>query len=345
MCTTVQDGGRIGYQGSGFSTSGVMDHRAFHIANLLVDNALDTAVLEFALVGPTLRFTTNSFIALTGGNFSPTLDGVPVETYRALPVHRGSVLSFGAPRGGTYGYIAIAGGLRIEPVMGSVSTNLKCSIGGWKGRKLAHGDFIPFRNRNVDYLPRLESHALAPERYGGDGTVLRVIPGPQDDLFSVAGIRTFYGETFTVTPEFDRMGCRLDGPEVETVHGSDIISDGIPFGAVQIPSHGRPIIMLVDRQTTGGYVKIGTIASVDLPKLVQSGVGDRIRFERIDVREAQRLYRSEIEELRGISISVHRPCVESISPRRAARRLTPMLERQAVVAQRDIIWIKDGERN
>lgn len=344
MCTTVQDRGRIGYQGSGFSTSGVMDLRAMRIANILVDNDLDSAVLEFALVGPSLRFTTNTFIALTGGDFSPQLDGKPVKMYCALPVSRGMVLSFGAPVWGTYGYIAIAGGMRIDDVMGSVSTNLRCSIGGWKGRKLAHGDFIPFRKRDVDYLPMLESHAVPVERRDPGQTHLRVVLGPQVDCFTQEGIRTFLEEPFTVTPEFDRMGCRLEGPVVETVNGSDIISDGIALGAVQIPSHGRPIIMLVDRQTTGGYAKIGTVATVDIPKLVQSSVGDVVRFDRIDVHEAQRLYCRQAEELRAMSIMVHRPCEESISPRRAARRLTPILENQAKVAQRDIIWIKDRER-
>ena len=145
ICTTVQDLGRRGYLGSGFSPSGVMDKRAARIANLLVDNDENAPVLEICLAGPTLRFTTNTCIALTGGNFSPTVDGAAIPMYAAIMVHRGSVLEFGAPKTGVYGYLAIAGGsIAVPKVMGSASTNLKCGIGGWEGRALSAGDYLPF---------------------------------------------------------------------------------------------------------------------------------------------------------------------------------------------------------
>ena len=141
ILTTVQDRGRTGYLGSGFSPSGVMDTRALHTANLLVDNDPDAPVLEFCLAGPTLRFTTSTYVAITGGDFRPTLDGRPAPMYTALAVHRGSVLAFGAPKTGMYGYLAIAGGsINAPEVMGSRSTNLKCGIGGWKGRALITGE-------------------------------------------------------------------------------------------------------------------------------------------------------------------------------------------------------------
>ena len=140
VITTVQDAGRFGYQGSGFSPNGVMDHRAYAIANLLVENDPGAPVLEFALAGPTVRFTTTSCIAITGGDFAPTLDGEPVPTYAAVMVRRGSILRFGAAKTGCYGYLAIAGGsVRVPEVMGSRSTNLKCEFGGWKGRAITHG--------------------------------------------------------------------------------------------------------------------------------------------------------------------------------------------------------------
>lgn len=280
VCTTVQDLGRIGYQGSGFSPSGVMDHRAALIANLLVENKPGDPVLEFAVAGPTLRFTTNAIIAITGGRFQPLLGGKAAPMNKALVVHRGSVLSFGAPEAGTYGYIAIAGGgMRVPKVMGSYSTNLKCQVGGWRGRKLIPGDYLPFVTKTVEFLPNLGSHVVDSQEmerfygFGQDVVALRVVPGPQDGMFTEAGKATFYGSEFTLTQAFDRMGYRLDGPMVETLNGSDIISDGIAFGAVQVPSHGHPIIMLADRQTTGGYAKIGTVASVDIPKLVQRRLG------------------------------------------------------------------------
>lgn len=345
ICTTVQDAGRRGYLGSGFSPSGVMDTRAFAIANLLLDNDPNAPVLEFCLAGPTVRFTTSTFIAITGGDFGPKLDGASVPAYTALPVRRGSVLSFGASRTGVYGYLAIAGGsIAVDEVMGSCSTNLKCGIGGWKGRALNTGDYLPFRTRNLDFLANLGSHALEGDdayyEFTSKEITLRTVPGPQERLFTPQGIATFYGKPFTVTPQCDRMGFRLDGPEVETIDGSDIVSDGIALGAVQIPNHGRPIIMLADRQTTGGYAKIGTIASIDISKLVQSAPGRVIRFARVSVQEAQELYRQEVLHFKALAKMVRRPCYGGASPRKTARRLTPILEAQAIAAGNQALWIE-----
>lgn len=349
VITTIQDNGRFGYQGSGFSTNGVMDHRAYTIANLLVENEPNAPALEFALAGPTVRFTTNTFIAITGGDFSPTLDGEPVPRYAAIMVHRGSILRFKASRTGCYGYLAIAGGsVRVPEVMGSRSTNLKCEFGGWRGRPLVVGDYLPFATKGVDFLPNLGSHRIDGDDafYGfdQDEIVVRVVPGPQEDMFTDAGVETFYSQAFATTAKSDRMGYRLEGPEIETKHGSDIISDGIAFGAVQVPSHGRPIIMLADRQTTGGYAKIGTIATADIPKLVQRPPGKKVRFERVSVQEAQALLREEAQQFDMLALKVRRPSADGISPRRTARRLTPILEKQAQRTQADTLWIDRANR-
>lgn len=349
VCTTVQDRGRYGYMGSGFSPSGVMDRRAFRIANLLVDNDDNAPVLEFCLAGPTLRFTTNTFIAITGADFNPTLNGKPIPMYMAVLVKRGSVLSFTAPRKGVYGYLAIAGNsLAVPEVMGSRSTNLKCAIGGWKGGKLTTGDYLPFATKNVEFLPNLASHMIDYDsdfyQWDADEITLRVVPGPQDDMFTEEGQHTFYSETYHTTPQCDRMGFRLDGPAINTVDGSDIISDGIAFGAVQVPNHGRPIIMLADRQTTGGYAKIGTVATADIPKLVQCAPGRAIRFERVSVQEAQDLYRAEARKVKALRALVSRPSAGGISPRRTARRLLPVLERQSRKSEGQTLWIEMSER-
>lgn len=349
VCTTVQDRGRYGYMGSGFSPSGVMDRRAFRIANLLVDNNDNAPVLEFCLAGPTLRFTTNTFIAITGADFNPTLNGKPIPMYMAVLVKRGSVLSFTAPRKGVYGYLAIAGNsLAVPEVMGSRSTNLKCAIGGWKGGKLTTGDYLPFATKNVEFLPNLASHMIDYDsdfyQWDADEITLRVVPGPQDDMFTEEGRHTFYSETYHTTPQCDRMGFRLDGPAINTVDGSDIISDGIAFGAVQVPNHGRPIIMLADRQTTGGYAKIGTVATADIPKLVQCAPGRAIRFERVSVQEAQDLYRAEARKVKALRALVSRPSAGGISPRRTARRLLPVLERQSRKSEGQTLWIEMSER-
>lgn len=349
VCTTVQDRGRYGYMGSGFSPSGVMDRRAFRIANLLVDNDDNAPVLEFCLAGPTLRFTTNTFIAITGADFNPTLNGKPIPMYMAVLVKRGSVLSFTAPRKGVYGYLAIAGNsLAVPEVMGSRSTNLKCAIGGWKGGKLTTGDYLPFATKNVEFLPNLASHMIDYDsdfyQWDADEITLRVVPGPQDDMFTEEGRHTFYSETYHTTPQCDRMGFRLDGPAIDTVDGSDIISDGIAFGAVQVPNHGRPIIMLADRQTTGGYAKIGTVATADIPKLVQCAPGRAICFERVSVQEAQDLCRAEARKVKALRALVSRPSAGGISPRRTARRLLPVLERQSRKSEGQTLWIEMSER-
>lgn len=347
VLTTVQDTGRTGYLGSGFSPSGVMDHRAYRIANLLVDNTPGAPVLEFCLTGPTLRFTSPTFIAVTGGNFTPTLDGAPVPMYKAVPVKRGQVLAFGAAAQGVFGYLAIAGeGLDVPEVMGSRSTNLKCFLGGWHGRALTPGDYIS-AVQSTDFLANLGSHTVESdaEFYGWneDAVTLRVVPGPQEDLFTQTGIETFYTQEYKTTSQCDRMGFRLAGPVIETVAGSDIISDGIALGAIQVPSHGQPIIMLADRQTTGGYAKIGTVASVDIPKLVQCRPGKALRFERVTVQRAQELYREEEHLYATLARKVRRPSFGDESPRRTARRLTPILEAQARATANQRLWIRGSE--
>ncbi len=153
-----------------------------------------------------------------------------------------------------------------------------------------------------------------------------MIMGPQSDMFTEQGIRTFLNEEYTVTSDFDRMGCRLDGPFIATKNGSDIISDGIAFGAIQVPSHGKPIIMLSDRQTTGGYAKIATVASVDIPKLVQRKTDHKIRFEAITVEEAQRLYQEEVKEMKRMRAQIHQPCKEVLDCRLVAKRLSSLFE-------------------
>ena len=292
MLTTVQDLGRTGYQSQGFSVAGAMDVRSFKIANLLLDNPENEAVLEFTLIGPTLQFTSETIIAITGGDFSPTLNGEPVPSYEAVYVNRGDILKFGSARTGSRGYIAFSSYLDIPVVMGSRCTNLKSRIGGFKGRKLKDEDYIGFRIKRR-YLPYFLSRKLKPDDFSAESETLRVVLGPQDDRFSRQGIETFLTEEYTVTSDFDRMGCRLEGPFIAPKDRTDMISDGIAYGSVQVPSHGKPIVLLSDRQTTGGYPKLATVASVDIPKLVQRKTDHRIHFTAISVEEAQKLYREE----------------------------------------------------
>lgn len=299
LLTTVQDLGRTGYQKLGIAPSGALDKTALQTANLLLGNPAGEAVLELTLAGPELRFTRSTCIAVTGGDLGALLDGEPIPRYAAVPVKGGDVLSFGAAKSGCRAYLAFAGGLEIPAVMGSRSTNLKCGFGGFRGRKLLAGDAIEFVSPKVD-LPFFPLRSLEVPRFGGEVT-LRAVLGPQDDAFTERGLLTFFGESYEVTGRFDRMGCVLEGPAVECRGKSDIISDGIPGGAVQIPASGKPIVMLADRQTAGGYAKIAAVASVDLPLLAQCRPGDKIRFAQVSVGEAQKLARREAKRLRKLN--------------------------------------------
>ena len=292
MLTTVQDLGRNGYQSQGFSVAGVMDVRSFKIANLLLDNPENEAVLEFTLIGPTLQFTSETIIAITGGDFQPTINGNPAPMYTALYMNRGDILKFGSARTGSRGYIAFSSYLDIPVVMGSRCTNLKSKIGGFKGRKLHDEDYISFRIKRR-YLPFFLSRKLDLDEFDQEEAELRVVLGPQCDMFTKDGIHTFLSETYMVTSDFDRMGCRMEGPFIASKNGSDIISDGIAFGSVQVPSHGKPIILLADRQTTGGYAKIATVISADLPALAQLRPGQRVCFTFVTPAQAVQAARQQ----------------------------------------------------
>ena len=297
LLTTVQDLGRTGYQRFGVSVSGAVDPRSAAVANILAGNPDGEAVLECTVLGPQLRFDAPAVIAVTGADLGPTLDGIPVENYRALRVQAGQTLRFTGPKCGCRAYLAVSGGLDVPEVMGSRSTYMKAKIGGWHGRKLEKGDVLPLRAPGTE--PKaLENRALAPEFRGRSEYTLRVVMGPQDDAFTPGGVSAFLSGVYTVTPEFDRMGCRMEGPEIEHNGSADILSDGIAFGAVQVPDSGQPIVMLADRQTTGGYTKIANVISADFRLLGQLKSGDRVRFEKVSLSAAQEALLAQRASLR-----------------------------------------------
>jgi len=294
--TTVQDLGRIGYMAYGFSQSGVMDQRSAKTANILVGNDEGEAVLEMTMAGIRASFDEDNIIAVTGADFSPKINGKPVNMYCAVSVRAGDELSLSAAKNGCRAYLSVAGGFDIPEVMGSRSTNLKCSIGGFEGRKLIAGDKIPLRHPRRE-IPGLSKRKVKKYDIDGMNAVLRVVLGPQDDYFGKDGIETFLKEVYTVTGDSDRMGIKFEGMPIESKQGVDIISDGIAFGSVQIPSSGKPIIMMADRQTTGGYAKIATVIGADLPKLAQMKPFGRVCFDSVSVETAQKLSIDEKNEL------------------------------------------------
>ena len=290
--TTIQDKGRMGYQNLGFAPSGFMDRVAARRANLAVNNDEREAVIEFCLVGPSLFFDQPANIAVSGGDFQIRIGTHFYPPDTAVHIEAGHTANIITGKIGTFGCVAVGGGLDIPVIMGSRSTNLRCGIGGYQGRMLENGDILEMRNPR--YAAQNLSNRKLPERkLTGPDEVLtaRVVRGPQEDCFTEAGIRTFYESEYMVSNLSDRMGFRLEGSEVETKNGSDIISDGIVLGSIQIAGNGKPIVMMADRQTTGGYAKIATIIHVDLPQFAQLRPGQKARFVPVTVQEAQQLYR------------------------------------------------------
>lgn len=301
--TTIQDLGRSGFQKFGVSPSGAMDQTSMVLANVLVGNSVGDAVLEMTAIGPILEFSCDSVIAMTGGNMEPKLNDKPLEMNQAYEIKAGDVLSFSFAKSGFRTYLAIAGGINVPEVMGSRSTFVKCKMGGFLGRQLKTGDCIPIiESKGV--LKNINQRQVPYTAYEEDITV-RVIEGPQEDYFSKNALNTFYSECYRVSEDSDRMGYKLKGKAIIPEKSADIISDGIAFGSIQIPSNGQPIVMLADRQTTGGYPKIGTVCSVDLPKLVQCKPGGKVRFKKIDVNKANALYRKQMEQLNKLHVKLN----------------------------------------
>lgn len=312
LLTTVQDIGRFGYLRHGVPVSGAMDPLALRLANLLVGNAEGEACLEVTLSGPRLGFRSSAVIAVTGADLSPSINGSPVATWGSLSVRQGDVLSFGGQGSGTRAYLAVSGGLDVPVVMGSKSTFMKAGIGGFEGRALKAGDMLMTRlpDSSGGMSGRRIPRSLVPSYDAG--LPIRVILGPQDDRFTEAGLGVFLGESFTVSAQSDRMGYRLQGPKVEHVSGPDIISDGIPFGGVQVSGDGQPIVLMADRGTSGGYTKPATVISADLGKVAQRMPGDEIRFRKVTLAEAHEALREQesgverVKECLGAAVSSRR---------------------------------------
>lgn len=312
LLDTIQDQGRYGYQAAGMVVTGAMDLYSFQLGNVLLGNDRNAASLEVTLLGPRLRFSKTTQIVISGGNLSPTINGHPVPMWQVLSIQANDLLSFGKVLSGCRVYLAIKGGFQVEEVMGSRSTYLKGAIGGWEGRALKSGDVLPYHKHTHMVEPSLMnvskrhlglslSHDFRPD-YEQDKVKLRVVLGPQLNRFTEKGISDFLEEPYQVTSQMDRMGLRLKGKEIKHSNGADILSDAIPFGGIQVPENGQPIVLLADRQTTGGYAKIGCIISVDLPKAAQVRPNQLLCFQCIEIQEAQALYREQEKLFKSLSL-------------------------------------------
>jgi biotin-dependent carboxylase-like uncharacterized protein len=292
LFSTVQDRGRFGYQRFGVPISGALDPLSLHAANLLVGNPAQTAALEILHQGPHFEVDADSVrLAYVGGDARvEQLAGAasrPLRIGESCRLRRGEALRIGALTTSSVGYLAVEGGFEVTEWLGSRSTFIRAGLGGFQGRRLHAGDRLGLcRSAATERAEqRLNSFAITPlSRF-------RVILGPQDDYFTAAGIATFLSATFTVSAASDRMGARLEGPRLEHAKGFDIVSDATAPGSIQVPGNGMPIVLLADRQTTGGYPKIATLISADLPAFGRLAPGAQISFSAVTLKAARELRR------------------------------------------------------
>jgi biotin-dependent carboxylase-like uncharacterized protein len=303
LMTTLQDLGRPGYQRLGIPVSGALDGVSLRIANLLVGNPPGTGALEMAYHGPTLAVEAESVrVAAVGGTVPVEIlygagefSGRRVRPLQSVRLCKGQTLRIGA-LGTAVGYLAVEGGFDVAPVLGSQSTFSRAGLGGFAGRALQAGDFLPLKRVQPEEceertLPSLD--LAQPRRF-------RVVLGPQDDYFTERGRRTLLEAEYTVMAASDRMGMRLAGPPLEHARGYNIVSDGIAPGSIQVPGNGTPIVLLADRQTTGGYPKIATVISADLPALGRLTPGAKVGFEVVNIEAAERAHRQLHADLERI---------------------------------------------
>lgn len=300
--TTVQDLGRTGFQAIGIPVSGALDHASLRLGNLLVGNSPETAALEILYQGPTLEVCADTVrVALTGTGATLDLlgdDEASLPPWRSALLRRGQVFRIGALADSSCCYLAIEGGLDLKPCLGSLSTYVRGGFGGFEGRMLRVGDEVPLVLEAAPERPETRLHEpldLVPD------DAIRIVLGPQQELFPRPAIDAFLAADYTVSLQSDRMGMRLDGPALQGHSHAGFVSDGIATGAIQVPGSGQPIVLLADHQTTGGYPKIATVISADIPVIGRRKPGDGIRFAAIDVAAAENIRRAQEDALEDIA--------------------------------------------
>jgi 5-oxoprolinase (ATP-hydrolysing) subunit C len=291
--TSLQDLGRFGFQRQGISPSGAMDRHALQLANALAGNPPAVAAIEFAQLGGELACEGGPIqVGFCGAAMPLSIDGASQPAHVSITLWPGQVLRVAAARTGVFGYLAVAGGFAVEPQLGSLSLHRRSRIGGLEGRACRAGDRLALR-RSAPAGCEMVLTAPMPERAGP----IRVVLGPQDDHISASGLATFLSQPYVISARSDRMAYRLEGPGIAHAKGYNIVSDGIVTGSIQIPGSGEPLVLLADRQTTGGYPKVATIITADLPRFVQMRAGSTVRFAAIGIGEAVAVARATASDL------------------------------------------------
>lgn len=314
LLTAVMDLGRPGYQRHGVAVGGALDRVAARVANTIVGNDEDAALLELAQLGPELRFDAPAVVAWCGGGFEPRVGGESLPRDRAVRLAAGETIRFGPARSGLRAWLAVAGGIDVPLVLGSRSTYRRAGFGGFNGRPLQAGDRLQvgemseFARRLLGAPARATSWSIRPDTLGAQapaGTV-RAMRGPEWDWFTPEAQRAFFAETWTVTKDADRMGLRLAGPELPVVEAREMISEGVNEGVVQVPAGGAPIVLLASRQSVGGYPRLAAAASADLGRLAQLAPGQTVRFAEITLARAHELYLARERDLTRVRTGLSR---------------------------------------
>ncbi len=295
--STVQDLGRFGHAHLGISPAGAADALSLRIANLLVGNDENAAALEMTLLGATLAFDELAILALTGASCECKVGPNAVPLNQAVEVAAGSVLQCGSTTDGARSYLAIQGGFDVPIVMGSASTDIRGHFGGLEGRRLQNGDLLRARKGRNMQVRRLHDEVL--EALHPKGPV-RVTAGAQHDWFSGETYAKLLSSPYLVREQSDRAGLRLQGEPVSPSKKSQLVTDGIPLGAIQVPQDGQPIILFVDQQTTGGYPKIANVIAADMHRIGQLRPRDQLRFAEASIAEAIEAIRAQERWLKEI---------------------------------------------
>jgi biotin-dependent carboxylase-like uncharacterized protein len=302
--TTVQDLGRVGYQALGVPVSGALDPLALRLANALVGNAEGVAALEILLTGPSFEVIADRVrVAVAGADASLVIDRGArwVPAWRSATLSRGETFEIALGRPSASAYLAVEGGIAVPLILGSAATYVRAGLGGFYGRALQPGDIVPL---TLHHAPeRVEQHLPSPPSATDDQPV-RVVLGPQHDLFTDDAVIALLEAEFRISKHADRMGMRLDGPRLRHRSGWDIVSDAIATGAIQVPGSGQPIVLLADHQTTGGYPKVATVISADLPVIGRRRPDDSIRFAAASVEEAEQAAREAERMLAALIASL-----------------------------------------
>jgi antagonist of KipI len=289
LLSTIQDLGRTRFQAKGIGTSGALDLYSHRLANWLVGNDEKEATIEITLLGPTLLFHCSAVISICGAHLSPSINGLRVENGRTLQVSSGDILSFSSIRKGSRAYVAVSGGILTPSIFGSRSTDIRSMIGGVSGRPLKSKDRLLIQSSR---LLQPISWKLSPklQNYVTQNRKIRFTQGKQYEFFTTESHQAFVTSDYHIDKDSNRMGIRLSGIPLRLKENLELITEGVAHGSVQVPPNGQPIILLSDRQTTGGYPKIAQVTSVDLPILAQKRPGESVNFEEISVQHSQQLY-------------------------------------------------------